>query len=96
MIIFSKCSVLFKKTYCKASNAAIIVRLFKLAAQLQLSGYNNINVSTFKISKSIVGPIKRFVLDRKVTLQTLTNSTYEQQLWNGVLVLPDSNVTLFE
>ena len=40
--------------------------------------YNYDNGITFKISKVIVGPIKRFVLARKVTQRTLCS--YEQYL----------------
>ena len=43
------------------------------------------NGITFNISRLIVGLIQRFTLGRKVALYehfALTNSTYEQHLWN--------------
>ena len=45
------------------------MKIFRLGTKLQLFVYNN--GTTFKISKLIVGHIQRFVLGRKVTLQTL-------------------------
>ena len=70
-----------KKSYSNAFNAERIVKIFRLGAELQLCVHNN--GITFRITL-IVGPIKRFVLDRKVTLQTLC--TYEHCLWNGALI----------
>ena len=61
------------------------MRIFKLGAELQLFVDND--GITFKITRLIVVLIQRFVLGRKVTLQTLC--TYEQHLrttlWNGPL-----------
>ena len=55
-----------KRSYSNVSNAQGIVKIFRLAAKLQLFVYNN-DIS-FKLSKLIVGHIQRFVLGRKVTL----------------------------
>ena len=65
-----------KRKHSKFSNAERIVRIFRLGGELQLCVHDN--GITFRISKLIVGPIKRFVLDRKVTLRTLC--TYEEYL----------------
>ena len=51
------------------------MRKFVPGAELQLSLDNN--VSTFKTSKFIVGPMQRVVLETK---------TYEHCLWNGALI----------
>ena len=57
------------------------MRIFILGEELQLVVYNN--ASAFKISKLIVGSIQKNIVDRKVTLHAgLTNTTYEQYLWN--------------
>ena len=78
MTILAKrqCITLLKRTYSKLSNAREIVRIFGLGAELQLYLHNN--GITFRISKLIVGPIERFVVDRKVTLRTLC--TYDHHL----------------
>ena len=78
MISFCKnqCSISKKRSYFKLSNAEKVVRIFRLGAELQICVHNN--CITFKISKLIVGPIKRYVLSRKVTLRTLC--TYEHHL----------------
>ena len=52
------------------------MNIFRLTTKLQLFVYNN--GITFKISKLIIGHIQRFVLGRKVTLQTLC--TYNHHL----------------
>ena len=53
-----------------------VVRIFRLGAELQSCVHNN--GITIKNSKLIVGPIKRCVLGRKVTILTLC--MYDQHL----------------
>ena len=65
-----------KRKQSKGSNAEKDVRISGLGAKLQSSLYNN--VSAVKMGKLIVVSLQRFVLDRKVTLQTLW--TYEHHL----------------
>ena len=78
MISFCKnqCFSSKRRSYSKLSNADKIIRICRLGAELQIYEHNN--CITFKISKLIVGPIKRYVLGRKVTLRTLC--TYEHHL----------------
>ena len=67
------------RAFCKLSNGERIVKIFRLEAALQLFVYQN--ASTVKISKVIVVPLQRLVLDRKMTLRT--HCSYEHYLWNG-------------
>ena len=56
----NKCTILEEESYSKVSNAERIVKIFRLGAELQSFVYNN--GITFKISKLIVGHIRRVVL----------------------------------